>query len=447
MDELLSDAAKRATAYRDDVAGTPVRPEPDHDLSRVVGPFPETGMDPAEVLALIDEVVAPATMGFSSPRFFGWVIGGVYPVALAADWLTAAWDQNSVVFEASPGSVTLEATAIRWVREAAGLPDTTWGAFVTGTTVGNATALAAARTSVLADVGWDATADGMFGAPEVKVVVGEEVHPSLVKALGIVGLGRERVMRVPVDDQGRMRPDSLPDLSGPTIVCLQAGNVNTGSFDPMDEIIPRVKDSGAWAHIDGAFGFWAAVSPTHRHLTSGMELADSWATDCHKYLNVPYDAGLVLVRDPSPLERVMSISASYLPPGEIGRDPGLYTPELSRRARGIPTYAVLKMLGRTGLAELVDRTVSLAGLFADRLTEEGFEVLNDVVLNQVLVSFGEEDETRRVVRAVAEEGVMFAGPTVWQGRTAMRISVSGYSTTEADVEESVDALVRAARRG
>jgi glutamate/tyrosine decarboxylase-like PLP-dependent enzyme len=242
-----------------------------------------------------------------------------------------------------------------------------------------------------------------------------------------------------------MRADALPPIEGLTIVCLQAGNVNTGSFDPLGEIIPRVKESGAWVHVDGAFGFWAAVTPTHRHLTAGMELADSWATDCHKYLNVPYDAGLVLIRDPSALEKVMSIAAEYLPVGEIGRDPGLYTPELSRRARGVPTYAVLRSLGRQGLSELVDRTIGLAQLFARRLSAEGFEVFNDVVLNQVLVGFGDPDETRRVAQAVSDEGVMFAGPTVWQGETAMRISVSGYSTTEEDVERSVAALVRAAR--
>ncbi len=446
MEELFLEAARRAAAYRRDVAGDPIRPEPGHDLTPIETPLPETGSDPMDVLELIDEVVTPATMGYSSPRFFGWVIGGVYPVALAADWLTASWDQNTVYRDVTPGTVALEATAIRWIKELVGLPDSTWGAFVTGTTVGNATALAAARTAVLAEAGWDATADGLFGAPEVKVVVGGEAHPTLIKALGIVGLGRERVVRVPVDGQGRMRADSLPEIDGPAIVCVQGGNVNTGAFDPMGEIIPRAKESGAWVHVDGAFGFWAAASSTHRHLAAGMELADSWATDCHKYLNVPFDAGLVLVRDPSSLERVMSINASYLLPGEIGSDPGLYTPELSRRARGVPTYAVLRTLGRQGVEELVDRTAALARLFATRLEEAGFEVLNEVVLNQVLVSLGDPDETRRIVAAVAEEGVMFAGPTVWQGRTAMRISVSGYSTTEDDIEQSVAAVLRAAQR-
>lgn len=443
MSDILNEAARRAVLYREHLSTEPIRPEPGHDLGELTGPLPEEGTDPDQVIKLIDEVVTPATMGFSSPRFYGWVIGSVYPVALAADWLTSSWDQNTVFHEASPGTVALEATALRWIRGLAGLPETTWGAFVTGTTVGNATGLAAARTAVLAEVGWDVTSKGLFGAPEVTVVVGDEVHPSLVKALGFVGLGRDRVVRVPVDDQGRMRADAFPTINGPAIVCLQAGNVNTGAFDPMAEIIPIAKQAGAWVHVDAAFGFWAAVSPTLRHLAAGMELADSWATDCHKYLNVPYDAGIVMVRDPSWLERVMSVDAEYLLPGQIGQDPGFYTPELSRRARGVPTYAVLRHLGRAGVVDLIDRTVRLARLFARRLAEEGFEILNDVVLNQVLVSFGDAEETRRVVRAVAEEGVMFAGPTVWQGRTAMRISVSGYATTDDDIEESVRAILRA----
>lgn len=443
MSDILNEAARRAVLYREHLSTEPIRPEAGHDLGELTGPLPEEGTDPDQVIKLIDEVVTPATMGFSSPRFYGWVIGSVYPVALAADWLTSSWDQNTVFHEASPGTVALEATALRWIRGLAGLPETTWGAFVTGTTVGNATGLAAARTSVLAEVGWDVTSKGLFGAPEVTVVVGDEVHPSLVKALGFVGLGRDRVVRVPVDDQGRMRADAFPTINGPAIVCLQAGNVNTGAFDPMAEIIPIAKQAGAWVHVDAAFGFWAAVSPTLRHLAAGMELADSWATDCHKYLNVPYDAGIVMVRDPSWLERVMSVNAEYLLPGQIGQDPGFYTPELSRRARGVPTYAVLRHLGRAGVVDLIDRTVRLARLFARRLAEEGFEILNDVVLNQVLVSFGDAEETRRVVRAVAEEGVMFAGPTVWQGRTAMRISVSGYATTDDDIEESVRAILRA----
>jgi glutamate/tyrosine decarboxylase-like PLP-dependent enzyme len=280
----------------------------------------------------------------------------------------------------------------------------------------------------------------------VSVVVGAEVHPSLVKALGVVGLGRHRVIEVPVDEQGRMRADLFPEVSPPAIVCLQAGNVNTGAFDPMAEIIPRAKEAGAWVHVDGAFGFWAAASPRLSHLIEGMDLADSWATDAHKYLNVPYDAGLALVRNPSDLERLMSVEAAYLVEGHIGQDPGLYAPEMSRRARGVPTWAVLKTLGRSGLADMVDRTVDMARRFADGMREAGFAVINDVVLNQVLVDFGSPEETERIVREIQAEGIMFAGPTVWQGRTAMRVSVSNFGTSEKEIDASIEAVLKVARR-
>jgi glutamate/tyrosine decarboxylase-like PLP-dependent enzyme len=444
MDQLLHEAALRAARYRESVKLDPIPPQPDADLSEIAGEFPDGPTDPMQVVKLIDEIGSPATMGFSSPRFFGWVIGGVHPVALAADWMVSAWDQPTYAAVASPATVAMEAAAIRWIKGAARLPETTWGAFVTGTTVAHVASLASARSTVLAAEGWDATGQGLFGAPPVTVVVGEEVHPSLVKALGVVGLGRERVIRVPVDDQGRMRADSIPKLTPPAIVCLQAGNVNTGSFDPMAEIIPRAKEMGAWVHVDGAFGFWAAASPRLAHLTAGMELADSWATDAHKYLNVPYDAGLALVRNPSDLERLMSVEAAYLVEGEIGLDPGLYAPEMSRRARGVPTWAVLKSLGRSGLADLVDRTVRLAQRFAGGMEQAGYPVLNEVVLNQVLVTFGEPDETRRVVSELQAEGTMYAGPTVWQGQTAMRLSVSNYATTEDDIDQSIEAVLRAA---
>ena len=444
FDELLEEAAGRAARYRRGLLTEPIRPDPDSDVSLLGGDFPEGPTDPREVLELMDDVGSPATMGFSSPRFFGWVIGGVQPVALAADWMVSAWDQPTYAAEASPATVTMEATAIRWIKEASGLPESSWGVFVTGTTVGHIVSLAAARSAVLATEGWDATGQGLFGAPPITVVVGEEVHPSLIKALGVVGLGRHRVVRVPVDDQGRMRADALPDITPPAIVCVQAGNVNTGSYDPMGEIIPQAKESGAWVHVDGAFGFWAAASPRLAHLTTGMELADSWATDAHKYLNVPYDAGLALVRNPSDLERLMSVDAAYLIEGHIGEDPGLYAPEMSRRARGVPTWAVLKSLGRSGLADMIDRSVEMARRFADGMREAGFSVLNDVVLNQVLVDFGDPEETLRVVQQVQADGTIFAGPTVWQGHTAMRFSVSNYGTTEAEVDESIDAVLKAA---
>jgi len=445
MDELLQETARRAIRYRRELVTGPIRPEPTADLTALGGDFPDGPTDPREVLELMDEVGTPATMGFSSPRFYGWVIGGVHPVALAADWMVSAWDQPTYAAEASPATVTMEASAIRWIKEAAGLPESSWGVFVTGTTVGHIVSLAAARSAVLAAEGWDATGQGLFGAPPITVVVGEEVHPSLIKALGVVGLGRDRVIRVPVDDQGRMRADAFPDISPPDIVCVQAGNVNTGSFDPMDEIVPKAKESGAWVHVDGAFGFWAAASPRLAHLTTGMELADSWATDAHKYLNVAYDAGLALVRNPSDLERLMSVNAAYLIEGHIGEDPGLYAPEMSRRARGVPTWAVLKSLGRSGLTEMIDRSAEMARRFADGMRDAGYTILNEVVLNQVLVDFGDPEKTLRVVQQVQADGTMFAGPTVWQAQTAMRISVSNYGTTKTEIDQSIVAVLKAAK--
>ncbi|MGH8950515.1 MAG: pyridoxal phosphate-dependent decarboxylase family protein [Acidimicrobiia bacterium] len=446
MEELLREATNRALRYRQAVETDPIRPDLEADLTELGGEFPEGPTDPMQVIKLMDEVGSPATMGFSNPRFYGWVIGGVQPVALAADWMVSAWDQPTYAAIASPATVAMEAAAVRWTKEATGLPESAWGVFVTGTTSAHITLLAAARSKVLADEGWDAIGQGLFGAPQVSVVVGQEVHPSLLKALGVVGLGRDRVIEVPVDDQGRMRADAFPDLTSPSIVCLQAGNVNTGAFDPMAEIIPRAKAAGAWVHVDGAFGFWAAASPRLAPLTAGMELADSWATDAHKYLNVPYDAGLALVRNPSDLAGLMSVEAAYLVEGEVGLDPGLYTPEMSRRGRGVPTWAVLKSLGRSGLADLVERTVTLAQRFAAGMEDAGFTVLNDVVLNQVLVSLGEPEETLRVVNELQDDGTMFAGPTVWQGQTAMRISVSNHATTEDDIDQSIQAVLRISGR-
>jgi glutamate/tyrosine decarboxylase-like PLP-dependent enzyme len=291
-------------------------------------------------------------------------------------------------------------------------------------------------------VGWDVEARGLFGAPEVTVIVGDEVHPSLLKALGLLGFGRERVVRVPVDGQGRMRADALPAFSGPAIVCLQAGNVNTGAFDPIEQVAARAHESGAWVHADGAFGLWAAAAPERAHLVRGIDTADSWATDAHKWLNVPYDSGLVFVRDPEPLHAALGLTAAYLPATML-QEPAARTPELSRRARGVEVWAVLRTLGRTGLADLVERDCRHASSFALGLSTAGYEILNDVVLNQVLVAFGEE-KTRRVVAAVQEDGTCWAGVTEWQGRTAMRISVSGWSTTPEDVERSLAAILRAA---
>jgi len=446
MRPFLESAAERAIRYLEEVKERRVGPscEAVRGLAALEEAFPEAPADPAEVLRVLDEIGSPATMAMAGPRFFGWVIGGSLPAALAANWLAAAWDQNAGLFVATPIATVLEEISLRWLIDALGLPAGSGGAFVTGATVANFTALAAARHAVLARAGWDVEARGLFGAPEIQVVVGEEAHPSLIKSLGMLGLGRNRVVRVPVDGQGRMRADALPEIRPPAIVCVQAGNVNTGAFDPASAIIPAARAAGAWVHVDGAFGLWAAASPRYRHLTEGLAGADSWATDAHKWLNVPYDSGLAFVRSSEDLRAAMGLTAAYLPQGEH-REPSQYVPELSRRARGVEIWAALKSLGRAGLAELVERCCACAKRFADGLTAMGFEVLNEVTLNQVLVSFGTPDATERVIAAIQEDGTCWCGGTVWQGRTAMRISVSSWATTEADVDRSLEAMGRAAR--
>ncbi|HTP31959.1 MAG TPA: aminotransferase class V-fold PLP-dependent enzyme [Candidatus Acidoferrales bacterium] len=445
MRELLNDAAFRAARYLEEIQERRVGPSADavRGLDALIEPFPCHPTAPGDVLALLDRYGSPATMGISGPRFFGWVIGGSLPAALAANWLASAWDQNAGLFVATPISALLEEVTLGWLTEVLGLPAGCGGAFVTGATVANFTALAAARHAVLARAGWDVEAQGLFGAPRIQVVVGDEAHPSLIKSLGMLGLGRERVVRVPVDGQGRMRADLLPKLEAPAIVCVQAGNVNTGAFDPAEEICGRAHEMGAWVHVDGAFGLWAAASPRYAHL-AGTGDADSWATDAHKWLNVPYDCGLAFVRDPEILRGAMSLTAAYLPQGEH-REPSQYVPELSRRARGVDIWAAMKSLGRSGLAELVERCCGCARRFAEGLSAAGFEVLNDVVLNQVLVSFGDAATTGRVIAGIQEDGTCWCGGTVWQGRTAMRISVSSWATTEADVDRSLAAMLRVAR--
>jgi glutamate/tyrosine decarboxylase-like PLP-dependent enzyme len=445
---LLRDAAERAIAYLGGLDDRPVRPDSDAvaGLERLGGPLPANGSDPAAVLALLDACGSPATMAMAGARFFGFVIGGALPVTVAANWLATAWDQNTGLYEVTPATAQLETIALGWLLDLFGLPDTAAGAFVTGATMANFTALCAARHAVLARAGHDVEGQGLFAAPPITVVVGDEVHSTLVKTLGLLGLGRKRVVRVPVDAQGRMRADALPALRGPTIVCLQAGNVNTGAIDPLAEIVPAAKAQGAWVHVDGAFGLWAAAVPSLQPRLTGIADADSWATDAHKWLNTPYDCGLAFVRDAAALRAAMAISADYLPTATPFRNPTEHVPELSRRARGVEVWAALRSLGRSGIAELVERCCRHARAFAEGLAASGCEILNDVVLNQVLVSFGDAETTRRVIAAVQRDGTCWCGGTVWQGRTAMRISVSGWATTAADVERSLSAMRRAAGR-
>jgi glutamate/tyrosine decarboxylase-like PLP-dependent enzyme len=448
MRELLEDAARRAVSYLDSLKERRVYPTPEAiaNLKKLDEPLPDEPAEPESVIQLLDEICSPATVAMAGPRFFGFVIGGSLPVTLAANWLAGAWDQNSALYAATPATAWLEQVALRWLIDLFNLPPECGGAFTTGATMSNFCALAAARHAVLMQAGWNVEADGLFGAPPITILVGAEAHPTLFKSLGLLGLGRNRVVKIAVDGQGRMRPDAMPPISGPTIICTQAGNVNTGSLDPFSAICKRAHAAGAWVHVDGAFGLWAATAPSRAHLTAGMTLADSWATDAHKWLNVPYDSGLAFVRDADALRAAMAITAEYLPTTSPNRNPSDYTPELSRRARGVEVWAALRSLGRTGLADLIERTCRHAWRFADGLQAAGYRVLNEVVLNQVLVAFGDAGTTNRIISELQAEGTCWCGGTVWQGQTAMRISVSSWATTDADVERSLDAMLRVAAK-
>ena len=446
MSDLLRDAANRAMRYRAQIDARRVKPSPEA-IAAVEGfreALPQAGASAEETLAMLDELGSPAAMAMTGPRFFGFVIGGSTPATLAAHWLAGGWDQNAVLHDVVPAVSTIEAVAADWMIDLLGLPSESASAFVTGATVANFTALAAARHKVLADQGWNVRANGLYGAPEITVAVSAEAHPTLLKSLSMLGLGQERVVEVPVDHQGRMLASSIPALRAPAIICAQIGNINTGAFDPIGEICEFATASDAWVHVDGAFGLWAAATPTLRSHCDGLGRADSWATDAHKWLNVPYDCGVAFVRYADALHATMSIEASYLDYSDEIRNPCDFTPELSRRARGVEVWAALRTLGREGIADLVERCCSHARRFADKLSAAGFEILNDVVLNQVLVSFGEPDVTLRVIDGIQEEGTCWCGKSQWQGKTAMRISVSNWSTTEADVDASVDAIIRVA---
>lgn len=446
MRELLRQAAERSIDYLESLNQRSAGPTAQavERLWQFEEPLPTKGAHPEAVLNMLDDVGSPATVASAGARYFGFVVGGSLPAALAARWLSDAWDQNAALETASPVAAKLESVALEWLRDALSLPTATAGGFVTGATMANLAALAAARHALLERLGWDAEGQGIFGAPQITVVVSEEVHVSVLKALSILGFGRDRVVRVPVDDQGRMVSGELPTLTDRTIVCMQAGNVNTGAFDPIAETCDRAHETGAWVHVDGAFGLWVAADPERAHLLAGAERADSWATDAHKWLNVPYDCGLVFCREASYLSAAMSASAAYLMEGEK-REPHKFTPELSRRARGVEVWAALKSLGKAGLSDLIQRNCRYAQELARGLREAGFPPLNEVVLNQVLVSFGDSETTGDVIRAIQEDGTCWCGGTVWQGKSAMRISVSSWATTEDDIEKSLAAIIRAAQ--
>jgi glutamate/tyrosine decarboxylase-like PLP-dependent enzyme len=458
---VLRQATDMAIDYLDGVDDRPVgRPVEVAGLRAALGlPLPERGVDPRDVLRDLAIAADTGLTASAGPRYFGFVIGGSLPAALAADWLTSAWDQNAGLYVSSPAAAVVEEVVAGWLVELFGLPTGSSLGLTTGATMANYTALAAARHALLERDGWDVERKGLFGAREIPVIIGQEAHVTIDVALQMLGLGRDRVLRVPADEQGRMRADALQatlaGLDRPAIVCAQAGNVNTGAFDPLRPIAQAVSANGGWLHVDGAFGLWAATSPELRGQLDGLADADSWTTDAHKWLNVPYDSGIVLVRDAAAHHAAMVLgAASYLVTADAERDPFNWVPESSRRARGFTIYAALRALGRAGLADLIERCSRHARRFAERLgSEPGVRILNDVVLNQVLVRFeGDADDastadarTRRVVAAVQRDGTCWLGGTTWHGLAAMRISVSNWSTTEDDVDRSVEAILRCAR--
>jgi glutamate/tyrosine decarboxylase-like PLP-dependent enzyme len=441
-EQLLRSASSRAVRYLTGLRSRMACVGKD-DLDRLAefdSDLPPFGEPAEQVLAMLDRIGSPATTASAGPRFFGGVIGGAHPISVAAQWLAAAWDQNACLFEFSPVGCYLEEVVIKWLGDLLGLPACCGGALVTGTQMADLSALAAARMDVLSKAGWDIEVEGIAGAPPVQVIAGEEVHATMLKALRILGFGRRELHLVPADQQGRLIPAKLPRLRGPVIVCAQLGNVNTGACDPIGEICQAAAEMGAWVHVDGAFGLWAASSPATKHLVAGAEAADSWATDMHKWLNVPYDNGIVFVRRPETLLRTMAASGAYYPSSDK-RQPMFWGPESSRRTRGVEVWATLKHLGRDGVAKLVERSCRHARTFAESLRAAGCEVLNEVVLNQVLVSFGSDERTAAAIRAIQRNGTCWCGETVWRGRTAMRISVSSWATTELDVQMSIDAIL------
>ena len=439
-------------SYLDGLPDRPIHPAADLAQLRAAlgGPLPERPLDARDVVADLAAAAGPGVIASGSGRFFGFVVGGATPAALAADWLASAWDQNAGLYILGPAAAVVEEVAGAWVADLFGLPPHVSVGFVTGAQMANVTGLAAALHAVLGRAGWDVSSAGLWGAPRVRVLAGEQRHGTVDRALRFLGVGTAAIELIPADAQGRMRVDALAEAldDRPAIVCAQVGNVNTGAVDPVGQISDIAHRHGAWVHVDGAFGLWAAASPRLRPLVAGVGRADSWATDAHKWLNVPYDCGLVFCADPQAHRAAMGARAGYLVHGSGGeRDALDHNPEHSRRARGFAVYAALRTLGRGGVADLVERSCALARRFATQLgATPGVTVLNDVVLNQVLVRVGDSDDlTRAVVERVQHDGACWMSGTVWQGQAAMRISVSNWSTDEADVDRSVAAILRCAR--
>ncbi len=459
-DAALDRAATLAREYLAGLSTTRVGPTVPLDelRARFGGPLAEDGLDPVDVIEQLASSAEGGLVASAGPRFFGFVIGGGLPAAVGADWLTTAWDQNAGLYVIGPAAAVAEEVAGAWLADLFGLPPGVSVGYTTGATMASFTGLAAGRHALLERAGWDVERNGLFGAPELPVVVGEEAHVTIHAALQMLGLGRDRVARVPTDDQGRMRPDALAGvlagLGVPALVCAQAGNVNTGAFDPLPPIVAAVRANGGWLHVDGAFGLWAGADPARRHLVDGVGLADSWTTDAHKWLNVPYDSGLSFVADPAAHHAAMTLGAAYyVETTGAERDPFNWVPESSRRARGFAIWAALRSLGRQGIAELVAGCSAHAMRFASGLDGvSGARVLNEVVLNQVLVRFEDpsgdrelgDARTDAIIAAIQADGTLWLGGTRWHGQRAMRISVSGWSTMTEDVDASVAVIRRVA---
>jgi glutamate/tyrosine decarboxylase-like PLP-dependent enzyme len=454
-DTLLSRTLTLAERFLSTVNDRPVAPLTSRHLTVAFDhPLQDEPLDPARVIEELAAGAEPGLVASQGPRYFGFVTGASLPAALAADWLTSVWDQNAGLYVMSPAASAIEQVAAGWLLDLLRLPPAASVGFVTGATAANVTALAAARHEVLRRAGWDVEADGLQGAPRITVLAGAEAHSSIRSATRILGLGASTIVPVAADDQGRMRPDDLQRVAGaadtPLIICAQAGNVNTGAFDPLEPIADVAAATGAWLHVDGAFGMWAAASRALRPLVAGAARADSWAVDGHKWLNVPYDAGFAIVRQPAPHRAAMSQAASYLMRAPDEQRDGMdWTPEASRRARGFTVYAAIRSLGRKGLEDLLEGSASHARRMAARLAAApGVEVLNDVVLNQVLVRFQDRagsNVTPRVTAEIQAGGVCWAGGTMWRGEPALRISVSGWRTAEADIDLAADDILRSHR--
>ncbi len=449
--DLWTAAAREAIAYREGVGELRVGPAATYAemVASFGGPLPVEGELAGEVIAELARRAEPGLTTSTGPRFFGWVIGASHPVGVAADWLTSTWGQNCGNHHGMPSASAAEAVAAQWLLELLDLPHEASIGFVTGATVANMVSMAAARTALLERQGWDVEADGLFGAPPIDVIVGDDAHTTVFMGLQTLGLGAKRVTRIETDSQGRMKAGPLEAVlrkcSGPCLVVAQAGQLNTGAFDPFADIIPMAQAKGAWVHVDGAFGLWARAVPELKAMTAGVEAADSWATDGHKWLQTPYDCGYAIVRLPAPHRKAMTAAASYLPveaPGE--RDPSHYVPELSRRARGFATWAIIKHLGREGIAAMVAKHCALAKRFAEELgAEPGIRILNDVVLNQAIVRFGDDDATtKEVIAGLQKDGTCYAGGALWRGQWVLRLSVIGGPTTEKDIDRSADAIIK-----